>query len=158
MIFPVKSHLPLITTRIEFQLKELPPPPQITPRRDLGAHLRRQARRNSVPYSRHMPYSRPSKEAAVNRSVSPLSDISESEKSDEESRDISEKIPKPIGEPGRSNSGGYNLKRALGWEENRYNEFNVSYICQISRKIVTITTDIYQRYNHKKTGSKAVLQ
>ena len=28
MMFPIKSHLPLITTRIEFQLKELPPPPQ----------------------------------------------------------------------------------------------------------------------------------
>ena len=52
MMFPIKSHLPLITTHIEFQLKELPPPPQITPRRDLGAHLRHQARRNSVPYSR----------------------------------------------------------------------------------------------------------
>jgi hypothetical protein len=57
----------------------------------------------------------------------PLSNISDSE-TDEESHDTPNKIPKPIGEPGRSNSGGYNLKKALGWEENRYNEFNVSYI------------------------------
>jgi hypothetical protein len=128
MIFPVKSHLPLITTRIEFQLRELPPPPQITPRRDLGAHLQRQARRRIVPYSR------PSQKAAV-RSVSIESDLTSlSEKSDsehandEEDGDTTNKIPKPKGEAGRSNSGGYNLKNALGWEENRYNEFTVSYI------------------------------
>ena len=132
MIFPVKSHLPLITTRIEFQLKNLPPPPQITPRRDLGAHLPRQARRNYVPYSRPR---HTSEEATVNnrfvfRSMSPLSDVPDLEKSDddEDSRDTPNKIPKPMGEPGRSNSGGYNLKKALDWEENRYNEFNVSYI------------------------------
>ena len=45
--------LPLITARIEFQLRELPPPSQITPHCDLGAQLRRrQARQNSVTYSR----------------------------------------------------------------------------------------------------------
>jgi hypothetical protein len=134
MTFPMKSHLPLITTRIEFQLKKLPLPPQITPRRDLGAHLRRQARLNSLPYNR--PTSRcTSEEASVrnksvrfnDHSLSPLSEIDSDKSGDEDNRDAP-KIPKPKGEPGRMNSGGYNLKEALGWEEKRYSEFTVSYI------------------------------
>jgi hypothetical protein len=132
MAFPVKSHLPLITTRIEFQLKELPPPPQITPRRDLGAHLRRQARRNSVPYSRprYTSEEAPVRHPSVRfnpRPLSPLSELSDSDKSGDENRDAP-KIPKPKGEAGRSNSGGYNLQEALGWEEKRYSEFTVSYL------------------------------
>jgi hypothetical protein len=127
MVFPVKSHLPLITARIKFQ-KELPPHPQITPHRDLGARLRRQARRNSVPYSRPST----SEETPVrnnfdlHRLVSPLSEMSDS--GDEDNGDTPNKIPKPKGEAGRSNSGGYNLKTALGWEEKRYSKFTVSYI------------------------------
>jgi hypothetical protein len=134
MIFPVKSHLPLITARIEFQLKELPPPPQITLRRDLGAHLRRQARHNSVPYSRCTSEETPVRNHRQSvrfdlRSVSPLSEMSDSgSSSDEDSSDTPNTIPKPKGEAGRSNSGGYNLKNALGWEEERYSEFTVSYI------------------------------
>ena len=132
MIFPVKSHLPLITARIEFQLKKLPPPPQITPRRDLGAHLRRQAWRSSVPYSRprHTSKEAPVKNQSTGfgRSESPLSDISESDSGSSGDESTLNRIPKPKGEAGRSNSGGYNLKQALGWEEERYSEFTVSYI------------------------------
>jgi hypothetical protein len=134
MTFPVKSHLPLITTRIEFQLKELPPPPQITARRDLGAHLRRQARRNSVPYSRPRCASEETpvrnKSTKFNfRSMSPLSELSNAgDSGDEDNSSTPNMIPKPKGEAGRSNSGGYNLKNALGWEEKRYSEFTVSYI------------------------------
>ena len=122
-MFPVKSHLPLITTRIEFQLRELPPPPQITPRRDLGAQLRRrQARQTSVPYSR------PRHTSEDLRAMSPLSSLPDSadEENREENRDT--QIPKPKGDAGRVNSGGYNLKKELGWEENRYSEFTVSFI------------------------------
>jgi len=143
MIFPVKSHLPLITARIEFQLKELPSPPQITPRRDLGAHLRRQARRSSVPYSRprHTSEETPVRNQYTGfdrHSESLLSDLSDSESSGDE--DKPNTIPKPIGQAGRSNSGGYNLKNALGWEEERF------------------ITDLYQRCSHKETRFKAVLQ
>ena len=134
MISPVRSHLPLITTRIEFHLKELPPPPQITLRRDLGAHLRHKARRNSVPYSRPRFTSEeaPARKNSTRirfdcHSESPLSDLSENS-SDEESHDTPNKIPKPKGEAGRTNSGGYNLKEALNWDEKRYGEFTVSYI------------------------------
>lgn len=132
-MFPIKSHLPLITARIEFHMKELPPPPQITPRRELGPHLRRQDRRNSVPYSRPRFTSEeaPGRSKSIRfdlRSMSPLSEIQESEKSGDENCDVPSKIPKPSGEAGRSNSGGYNLKEALGWDEKRYSEFTVSYI------------------------------
>lgn len=118
MMFPIKSHLPLITTRIEFQLKELPPPPQITLRCDLGAQLRHQARRNSVPYScpRFTSKDGPVRNQSTQpdpRSESLLSELSDSE--NDEKRNIPNKIPKPKGEAGRSNSGGYNLKEALGW-------------------------------------------
>jgi hypothetical protein len=59
--------------------------------------------------------------------LSPLSELSDSDKSGDENRDAP-KIPKPKGEAGRSNSGGYNLQEALGWEEKRYSEFTVSYL------------------------------
>jgi hypothetical protein len=133
MSFPVKSHLPLITTRIQFQFNVLPPPPQITARRDLGARIRRQARHNSVPYSR--PKRVHEKTAAVRnvsvgfdlRSESPLSDPPDSESSDgEDNGDLIDTIPKPKGEAGRTNSGGYNLQKALGWEEKQFGDFSVS--------------------------------
>ena len=162
MVFPVKSHLPLITTRIEFQLKELPPPPRITPRRDLGAHLRRQARHNSVPYSRPRCTS---EETPVRnhrqsigfdlRSVSPLSLMSDSgSSSDEDNGDTPNMIPKPKGEAGRSNSGGYSLKKALGWEEKRYSEFTVSYNAELAERILPSQQTFINDAVTKKLDSK----
>jgi hypothetical protein len=62
--------------------------------------------------------------------VSPLSELSDSENSGDENGDIPNtgKIIKPKGEAGRSNSGGYSLKKALDWDEKRYSEFTVSCI------------------------------
>jgi len=37
------------------------------------------------------------------------------------------KIPKPPGEAGRKNSGGFNLQEVLGWNDNKYKEFMVSH-------------------------------
>lgn len=126
MSFSVKAHLPLITNRIEFRFNSLPAPPQITPRRELGPHIRRQARRSSVPYSRPRLVREKTPARAQVRSESPLSNLSDSESSEDESEpDI--RIPKPAGEVGRSNSGGYNLEKALGWNEKRFNEFIVSH-------------------------------
>ena len=36
------------------------------------------------------------------------------------------KILKPKGEAGRSNSGGYNLQVAMGWENEEFAKFNVN--------------------------------
>src|SRR5882757_2571481 len=135
MSFPVKSHLPLITTRIEFQFNVLPPTPQITARQDLGARIRRQARHNSVPYGRpkRVHEKTPVRNVSVGfhlRSESPLSDPLDSESSDSEDNgdliDTPDRIPKPKGEAGRTNSGGYNLQKALGWEEKQFGDFTVS--------------------------------
>lgn len=133
MSFPIKSHLPLITTRIEFKYNLLPPPPQITNRRDFGAHIRRQARHKSVPYSRPRHRKKtPARAQSVgfnhrSESESSLSELSDSEQSDqEESVGL---IPKPPGEAGKGGSGGFNLAKALGWDQKRYEEFTVSLHC-----------------------------
>ena len=126
MSFPIKSHLPLITTRVEFEFNVLPPLPQITARRDFGANVWRKVRHNFMPYSR--PRTRSHSVEVGFQSDSSLSALS----SDEESVDgdidqvISMLIPKPKGEAGKANSGGYNLKRALGWTPKRFEEFDVS--------------------------------
>ena len=115
--FPIKCHLPLITTRIEFKFNVLPAPPHITPRRDFGAHIRRQNRRDSVtPYSRSTHF----RNVTPARSQSPSEHFSDGEKG-------FEKIRKPPGEAGRVNSGGYDLQTALGWDYEQYNKFTVSY-------------------------------
>ncbi|KJA14388.1 hypothetical protein HYPSUDRAFT_208735 [Hypholoma sublateritium FD-334 SS-4] len=44
-------------------------------------------------------------------------------------------IPKPPGEAGRANSGGYNLQEKLGWDEKRFKEFT-TYINETSEKLL----------------------
>lgn len=135
--FPVKCHLPLITTRIEFKFNVLSAPPQITPRRDLGALIRRQNRRDSVtPYDRGSSTLRDLTPARSIRFESPLSDLP----SDIEN-DI-EKISKPPGEAGRVNSGGYDLQTALGWDYELYNKFCVSLLSLI----IYIRSSLIQKY------------
>jgi hypothetical protein len=120
--FPVKCHLPLITSRIEFEFNVLSAPPQITPRRDFGAHIRRQNRRDSVtPYGRSNYRDVTPARSLRFRSESPLTDIH----SDNDENDI-QKIRKPPGEAGRVKSGGYDLQTALGWDYEFYNKFSVS--------------------------------
>ena len=46
--FPVKCHLPLVTTHIEFKFNVLPVPPQITPHWDFGAHIQQQNQDNEL--------------------------------------------------------------------------------------------------------------
>lgn len=147
---PIKCHLPLITTRIEFQFNNLSPPPQITPRRDLGAVIRRQARR-ATPYSLS---NRKDTPITTRRAESPLTELSESEKdmSDEEETS-SHKILKPKGEVGKSNSGGYNLQAAIGWEAEKFARFNVSQVFHVIKKNIKITcsTEIHQRRGWKES-------
>jgi hypothetical protein len=154
MSFPIKLHLPLITTRTEFKHNTLPPLPEITPRRDLGAHIRHYARRSLAPYTRPMhtrgmtpvmarsvgfdvrsdsPMHTRGMTPVMARSVgfdvcsdSPLSDLSPSEDFEIEDNPGTSKIPKPNGEVGRANSGGYNLQKALSWDTQRYENFMVS--------------------------------
>lgn len=135
MSFPLKLHLPLITTRTEFKHNTVPPLPEITIRRDHGAHIRHYARRGLPPYTRpkHNRGMTPVMARSVEfgwdiRERSPLSELSSSEESqNEEENPSAPKIPKPNGEVGRANSGGYNLQKAMSWEPQRYDDFIVSY-------------------------------
>jgi hypothetical protein len=145
---PVKCHLPLITTRIEFQFNVLPPPPQITPRRDLGAVIRRQARRAT-------PYGRSNRGDTPIRAESPLTDIPDSDtdsRSDDESRRSSHKISKPKGEAGKSNSGGYNLQDAMGWENEEFSTFTVSQAFHVPKKITKLPSQ--QKYISNEAEKK----
>ena len=131
---PVKCHLPLITTRIEFQFNVLSPLPQITPRRDLGALVRRQARR-ATPYTRS---NRGDTSITTHRAESPLTDITDSDSDSdadvEEPTTSSHKISKPKGEAGKSGSGGYNLQVAMGWGKEEFAKFTVSQVILALKK------------------------
>ncbi|KAF8575840.1 hypothetical protein K439DRAFT_1623286 [Ramaria rubella] len=45
--------------------------------------------------------------------------------SESEAESDSEKIPKPIGEPGRPGQGGYNLEEAINWDVLRFKKLKV---------------------------------
>ncbi|KDR65034.1 hypothetical protein GALMADRAFT_217705 [Galerina marginata CBS 339.88] len=109
MSLPIKSHLPLITTRIEFKFNPLPPPPQITTRRDFD---------------------------------------DDEESVDEDSvQSIRGLIPKPGGEAGKTNSGGYNLEKALGWTKKRYDEFYDHIKTEVADKL-----DAKKCFTHQKVS------
>jgi len=143
----VKCHLPLITTRIEFQFNILPPPPQITPRRNLGAVIRRLARR-PTPYTRSNQEDTPITTHHTDPPDSPLTDMTDSDadiSGVEETEMSSHKISKPKGEAGRSNSGGYNLQVAMGWEDGEFASQQKYIINEIGKKL-----DIKTCYSKQK--------
>ena len=145
MSFPIKLHLPLIMTRTEFTCNTVPPLPEITLHRDLGASIhhhtiRHHTQRSPVPYTwpKHNRGMTPVMGLMARRSVgfdsdarevSPLSKLSSSKDSKNEDNPgtCTPKIPKPNGEVGRANSRGYNLQKALSWDPLHYENFIVSY-------------------------------
>jgi len=137
MSFSVKSHLPLISTRIEFQINQLPPPPAITLHKDLGMQIKHQIRRKKTPYNRKIREESISSPIRIDEaeSESSLSPLSEDESSEEESSTVGPngKVPKPPREAGRRNSGGFNLEKALGWETNHYNAMIMSFTFRSNR-------------------------
>ena len=102
-------HLPLITARIEFPAHTLP---VITPRINFSGpgieHKIERATRHDIGDNI---------ESVASESDSPNNE------SDYEMRSL---IPKPLGEPGRPGSGGYNLEESLGWTKNKYEALLVS--------------------------------
>ena len=153
----VRSHLPLFTTRIQFELDNLPALSDITVRADLTGKIRqnrhpvptfpditlradltRKIRRNrhavQSPYDE--PRSRPTRNAPTPlydsfcepREESPLTSIEGSDDSEGEVPPPLPKrrqIPKPPGEAGRRNCGGFNLQSALNWEGSKYRRMMV---------------------------------
>ena len=131
----VKLHLPLITTRISFSTSHLPPRPEITLRQDYSKTIKRQIRRSRTPYThqRHG-HEHPQLTPPTRGSSPELSELSELEESDAEGG-AKDKIPKPLGEVGRSGCGGFNLEEELGWEKDRYTTFIVSKMCVITQDL-----------------------
>ena len=131
MYSTVKPHLPLITNRVEFQLTSLPPPPTISLRQDFGRRVRSPIYR-ITPYVRSLsPKFNASMPNIMGRYGDSDSDISGtfSLPPDIKLRSTSSrgmKIPKPPGEAGRKNSGGFNLEQELGWTQAKYVELMVS--------------------------------
>ena len=157
----VRSHLPLYTTRIQFELDVLPPLPDITLRADLTGQVR-QNRQAPLPditlrtdltqkirKNRHAvrsPYERVARcsperrprltkstplydSHAVSRGGSPLTSIDGDDVSEGETPPPLPKrkqIPKPPGEAGRRNCGGFNLESVLHWEGSKYKRMMVS--------------------------------
>ncbi len=147
MPFSVKPHLPLISTRIEFQINHLPSPPSITLRQDLGRHVKHQIRRKKTPYGKRTP---PESEHSSHEEInpgSPLSSLSGYESSENEDMvTVGKKkaVPKPPGEAGRRHSGGFNLEKALGWEAKRYNDLMVSFLSNLNRGLLHNDLEICQ--------------
>ena len=75
-----------------------------------------------------------------------MSDLSEKDMSEEEEMTSLHKILKPKGEVGKSNSGGYNLQAAIGWEDKEFARFIVSQVvhCYKNHQI-TFSTETHQQ-------------
>jgi len=127
MTFAVKPHLPLISTRIRFDFQVLQPPPTISLRQDHGKQIKRQIRRSRTPYERKVQARRNTTPPSSPALDSELSELSNDEDSEGEIASESKgRIPKPPGEAGRSNCGGFNLEKALNWDGNKYDRMIVS--------------------------------
>jgi hypothetical protein len=125
MALRLHPHLPIITPRIEFSsLTQLRPPPTITPRLDFAEIMESNSCSHAV--NEVTPFEGDSDDEV---SIAMDLDLLESEPSDDEvslnNRDI--KIPKPPGEPGRPNSGGYNIENELcAWGADKTSQVMVS--------------------------------
>lgn len=137
----VQPHPPLITSRIRFELNNSPPLLAITPRMNFTRNIRRNEHEaRSLCKRRVRQFS-----AEVSRASTPMSGIERDETpltslggSDDSSEDArltpppltkQNQIPKPPGEAGRRNCGGFNLESALNWEGNKYRRMMVSSSC-----------------------------
>lgn len=127
----ILQHLPLITSRIEFSLSPQPELPVITLRKcfleydmqrdngnDMGSHVGDNANNvgNDVDNG--------ADHAEVNGQASG-SDISSEAGGDDGFGPGRILIPKPSGEPGRPQSGGFNLERALNWPKATFEKIQV---------------------------------
>ena len=113
-------HLPVITSRIEFQPIKTSRPPIITPRIDFnqewGSDLNHDADEDTDMVSEHNYDSDPADSL-----------IDDEDAADNNESTNNKKIPKPPGEPGRPNSGGYNIEHELrGWSPDMVTAVNVS--------------------------------
>lgn len=142
----IDRHQPLITARLVFVPKAFPPPPIISARMEFPSinvlqqyersptpevriprkHLSITPRRAPTPTRRPTPINT-QKSVAFNEVdinlESPLTSVSgdsDDEPESEEDGEASTRVPKPQGQPGRPQSGGYKLQDKLGWNDTTY--------------------------------------
>ncbi|PPQ74509.1 hypothetical protein CVT26_007979 [Gymnopilus dilepis] len=142
---PVLSrHFPVITQRIQFRYAKPPAPPPITPRIDFGgSNSNDEIERNS------------SVEPAMICNIDSeivISDDGESEVpcSDEEgTRMVGGMIMKPQGEPGRPNSGGYNLEKTLrGWTPRLFSDVSI-----FVKSLADVKLDMSKSYSRQNASA-----
>ncbi|PPQ70077.1 hypothetical protein CVT26_013411 [Gymnopilus dilepis] len=145
-------HLPLITNRIQFERVSSPHATSvITPRiqfssgqLEIDNRSGENAAIHSLPKSSHV-----SEMLVSDEGESELSDLSDSES--EGLRPAWESIPKPPGEPGRPNSGGYNLESQLhGWTPKLFSE-----ISGFVKNLADIQLDMTKSYNKQSRSTIA---
>jgi hypothetical protein len=121
----LNQHLPIITPRIEFSsLTQLRPPAIITPRIDFADAWTIGNNSASHVVSDFAPFV----DSDDDDSITVDLELLESELSDDEVplNNIG-KIPKPPGEPGRPNSGGYNVENEVrAWGADKISQVTVS--------------------------------
>lgn len=137
----IERHHPRITPRIEFYLKSRPPLPRITPRHsfDILTHPRydddlttdiEQPVPAEIPTSHPVPDAVPERQRQRSRSPSPVAGPSTT----------SSTVPKPKGEPGRPNSGGFCLEQSLmdlNWSKEDIEKFNVCFFFLLISRVLT---------------------
>jgi len=132
----ISRHLPLITNRIRFSSVAMAPLPIITSRVNLPLRRVDVPSANRSPEERELTPSEDGKEhypenksTRLDDGESELSELSEleSEIDCDEPLRPAQKIPKPSGEPGRPNSGGYSIEDALiSWGKDEFGKVMVS--------------------------------
>ena len=135
----IRRHLPLITSQIEFSLCPWPELPAITPRKcflDDSIHSPDDVGNNNMDRKAFT-----SEKASDKASTS---DSSSNSGSDEGFGPGPSLIPKPPGEAGRPQSGGFNLEVSLGWPKPTFQKILVSPVARLDTNWLTPM----QRYTH----------
>jgi hypothetical protein len=126
----ISRHLPLITNRIRFSTSAMAPLPAITPRVNLSLLGNSIPPRNANLAERELTPSEDGEGGSqVDDGESEMSELSElgSDIDNGEALRPAQKIPKPPGEPGRPNSGGYSIEDALvSWGKDEFGKVTVS--------------------------------
>lgn len=166
---PIRKHLLLITPRIEFTPELSRPLPTITARMEFD-DFRCNLVDDGPPGGVHedseeeQPGETPkettgtkgkgkAKESPRARADSPSATSSSNEAGGSQTR--SEKIPKPTGEPGRPNSGGYALESMMindyGWTKETFDDITVSIVLSWTSQLLSSPSP----GRREETGCKA---
>ncbi|KDR65389.1 hypothetical protein GALMADRAFT_148733 [Galerina marginata CBS 339.88] len=142
----MSRHLPLITTRIQFTANKIPALPAITPR-TFFAKAEGQSRDLTPSEHGASGDEEPGHVADENRVLAD----DESELSDDPEEVFASLVPKPAGEPGRPNSGGYSLEDALApWGKEQLGK-----VMKFTKKMADLSLETKKSYSKQNTNQVA---